>query len=153
MNQRLYLLYQLRKQGLDIRGLAQISMGLVVAHFEYALPAIAGQILVNDLNRIDSVFAKAFRWQLSSIVPSWQKLFHLPSTPPIAYTTCFHQENIDGRCLCIKGHGRVLPLTKTEWYKNSFLIKCLYRYAYLSRRYVIVYISLLSLLLYNILSV
>ena len=49
-NQRLYLLNQLHKQGLDIRGLIQILMGLVVARFQYSLPAIAGQISVNDLN-------------------------------------------------------------------------------------------------------
>ena len=67
MNQRLYLLSQLRKQRLDISGLTQIFMGLVVARFHYALPAIAGQISMNDLHRIDAVFAKAFRWQLTSI--------------------------------------------------------------------------------------
>ena len=44
MNRRLHLLNQLRKQGLDIRGLTQIFMGLVLARFHYALPAIAGQI-------------------------------------------------------------------------------------------------------------
>ena len=30
--------------------------GLVVARFHYALSAIAGQILVNDLQRIDAIF-------------------------------------------------------------------------------------------------
>ena len=60
MNQRLYLLNQLRKQGLDIRGLTQIFMGLVVARLQYALPAIAGQILVDDIKRVDAL-AKAFR--------------------------------------------------------------------------------------------
>ena len=54
---------------LDIRGLTQIFMGLVVARFQYALPAITGQILVDDLN-IDDVFAKAFRWWRTLIVPS-----------------------------------------------------------------------------------
>ena len=54
----------------NICGLTQIFMGLVVARFHYALPAITGQILVNDLHRIDAIFAKAFRWQLTSIVPS-----------------------------------------------------------------------------------
>ena len=44
MNQRLYLLNQLHKQGLDIPGITQIFMSLVVARFHYALPAIAGQI-------------------------------------------------------------------------------------------------------------
>ena len=64
------LLNQLCKQGLDICGLTQLFMSLIIAHFQYALPAIVGQILVDDLNRIDAVFAKAFRWQLTSIVPS-----------------------------------------------------------------------------------
>ena len=61
MNKPLYLLNQLRKQGFDIRGLTQIFIGLVVARFHYALPAIAGQILVNDLHRIDDVFFKSIR--------------------------------------------------------------------------------------------
>ena len=60
MNQRLYLLNQSRKQGLDIHGLVQIFMGLVVARLQYALPAIAGQILVDDLKRVNAL-AKAFR--------------------------------------------------------------------------------------------
>ena len=115
---RLYLLNQLRKQGFDIRGLPQIFMGLVVARSHYALPAIAGQILVNDLNRINAVFAKAFRWQLTSIVPSAadiidnadKKLFHSALNP----THCLHHmlssiKNAHGRCIRIKGYGRVLP--------------------------------------------
>ena len=61
MNQRIYLLNQLRKQRLNIRGLTQLFMGLVVARFQYALPTIAGQISVNDLNRIDVVFCKSFQ--------------------------------------------------------------------------------------------
>ena len=69
MNQRLYLLNQLRKQGLDIRGLTQIFMGLVVARFHYALPAIAGQISVNDLQRIDAGFAKAIKHSGGSLPP------------------------------------------------------------------------------------
>ena len=114
MNQRLYLLNQLRKQELDIRGLNQIFMGLVVARFHYALLAIAGQILVNDLNRIDAVFAKAFSWQLTFIVPSAadivdnadNKLFH----SVLNSTRCLHHmlppiKNAHDRCLRFKGHA------------------------------------------------
>ena len=61
VNQRLYLLNQLRKQGLYIRGVTQIFIELVVPHFQYALPVIAGQISVNDFNRIDAVFFKSFQ--------------------------------------------------------------------------------------------
>ena len=77
-------------------------MGIVVARFHYALPAISGQISVNDLHKIDAVFAKAFRWQLTSIVLSAADIVDnadknystLPSTPPIAYTICFHPRKI-----------------------------------------------------------
>ena len=37
------------QEGLDIRCLTQIIVGLVPARFQYALPAIAGQISVDDL--------------------------------------------------------------------------------------------------------
>ena len=103
MNQRLYLLDPLRKQGLDIRGLTQIFIGLVVARFQYALPAIAGQISVNDFNRIDAVFAKASRWQLTSIVPSAadtvdnadKKLFLYSALNP---THCLHHASTQEIC-------------------------------------------------------
>ena len=111
---------------------------LVVARFHYALSAIAGQISMNDLNRIDAVFAKASRWQLTAIVHSAadvvdnadKNLFHSALNP----THCLHhmlpsKKNADGRFLRFKGHDRVLPMEKTERYKNSFLIRCLYRNA------------------------
>ena len=69
----------------------------------YVLPAIAGQISVDELNRINAVFAKAFRCLLTSIVSSTadmvdnadKKIYStLPSTPPMAYTTCFHEQKI-----------------------------------------------------------
>ena len=74
---------------------------MVVARFKCALPVIAGQILMASLNRIDAVFAKAFMWQLTSIVPSAADIVDnadkknystLPSTPPSAYSICFHQK-------------------------------------------------------------
>ena len=43
LNQRLYLLNQLRKQRLNVSVLTQVLMALVVARFQYALPALAGQ--------------------------------------------------------------------------------------------------------------
>ena len=161
MNQRLYLLNQLHKQGLDIRGLTHIFMGLDIAHFHYALPAIADQISINALHRIDAVLAKAFRWQLTSIVPSVadivdnanKKLFHSALNP----THCLHhmlplKKNARGRFIRFTGHDRVLPKAKPNVIRTAsyqvFISLCL---AY-HRRYVIVYVSLLFLL-YNILTI
>ena len=60
-------------------------MDLVVARFQYALAEIAGQIFVDDLNKIDAVFVKAFRWQFTSIVPS---------AANIAYSAYKHYSNM-----------------------------------------------------------
>ena len=68
-NQRLYLLNQLRKQELNVSGLTQVFMALVVARFQYALPALTGQISADDLRKVDAVFNKARRWQLTSYTP------------------------------------------------------------------------------------
>ena len=42
LNQRLYILNHLRKQELNVSGLTHVFMALVVARFQYALPALAG---------------------------------------------------------------------------------------------------------------
>ena len=61
LNQRLCLLNQLRKRGLDVSGLTQVIMALVVARFQYALPALAGQLSADDLNKVDAVCSNARR--------------------------------------------------------------------------------------------
>ena len=59
LNQRLYLLNQLCKQGLNVSELTQVFMALVVARFRYVLPSLAGQLSVYDLHKVDAVFNKA----------------------------------------------------------------------------------------------
>ena len=68
--QVLYLLNQLHKQGLTVRGLTQLSMALVVARFQYTLPALAGQLSADDLHKVEDVFNKARRWQLTFHTPN-----------------------------------------------------------------------------------
>ena len=52
-------------------------------------------------------------------------LLSTPLLTPYASTS----NNAHGICLRFKGHDRVLPMAKTERYKNNFLISCLHRYA------------------------
>ena len=68
--QHLYLLNQLHKQGLNVSGLTQVFMALVVARFQYALPVLAGQLSADDLHKVEAVFSKAHRWQLTSHTPN-----------------------------------------------------------------------------------
>ena len=48
INQRLYLLNQLPRSGLDINGLAKFFLSIVVARFLYALPALSGMITPDE---------------------------------------------------------------------------------------------------------
>ena len=134
MNQRLYLLNQLRKQGLNVGGLTQVFMAIVVARFQYALPALAGQLSPDDLHKVDAVFNKARRWQLTShthysadLIEQCDKhLFRVALIPPTVCIAYYPQKkNMYGRNLRKKGHERVLPLAKTKLYKDSFLIRCI----------------------------
>ena len=47
MNQRPYLLKQLREQGLDIKYLTDLFVEPVIASFQYALPVLAGQLITD----------------------------------------------------------------------------------------------------------
>ena len=70
LNQRLYLLNQLHKQGLNVSGLTQVFMALVVARLQNALPTLAGKLSADDLHKVDAVFSKARKWQLPSHTPN-----------------------------------------------------------------------------------
>ena len=73
-NLHLFLHNQLRREGVDINGLAKVFLSGVIACFLYALPLFSGMITADDINRINSVFCKAKKWGLTNIVPSVEKL-------------------------------------------------------------------------------
>ena len=50
MSQRLYLLNQLRKQGINSKCITELFVRQVIARFQYALSAFAGQFTVSDIN-------------------------------------------------------------------------------------------------------
>ena len=63
------------------------------SRFQYALPALAGQLSPDNLLKVDAVLSKARRWQLTSPTPNSADLIEqfdseLPLIPPticIAY--------------------------------------------------------------------
>ena len=61
INQRLYLLSQLKSQGMAVQALHQLFTGLIMSKITYALPAFAGQLTVDDRNRISAISRKALR--------------------------------------------------------------------------------------------
>ena len=135
LNQRLYLLNQLRKQGLNVSGLTQVFMALVVARFQYALLVLADQLSADDLRKVDAVLNKARRWQLTSHTPYSADLIeqcdkHL-FRGAVNPKHCLHsilpsKKNIYGRNFRQKVHGAVIG--KTKLCKDRVLIRCIYKY-------------------------
>ena len=63
-NQRLYLLSQLRRQGLGVSSRDAIFAAIIVNRIMYALPVFFGYLSEKDKSQIMSIFVKARRWQL-----------------------------------------------------------------------------------------
>jgi len=61
INQPLYLLSQLKSQGMAVQALHQLFAGLIMSKITYALPASAGQLTVDDRNRINAISRKTLR--------------------------------------------------------------------------------------------
>ena len=63
-NKRSYLLRQLRDQGMPICKLDIIFNGLIVSKITYALAVWGGFLPQSDLDRLNSFFSKARRWNI-----------------------------------------------------------------------------------------
>jgi len=61
INQRLYLLAQLKLQGLNIQALHTLFTGLIMSKIMYAWPAFAGQLTADDRCRMGAISRKALR--------------------------------------------------------------------------------------------
>jgi ribonuclease P/MRP protein subunit RPP40 len=60
--QRLFLIGQLKKQGLPKAARRNVFQALVVSRLTYALAAFAGFLSCGDIARLNAVFRKAVRW-------------------------------------------------------------------------------------------
>jgi len=59
--QRMYLLSQLKSQGMNVQALQTLFTGLIMSKITYALPSFAGQHTGDDRNRIGAISRKAQR--------------------------------------------------------------------------------------------
>ena len=93
-NQRMYLLGQLKSQGLSCNALHIVFTAIVLSVVTYALPSFAGQLSKGDKARIDSLFRKAFRrgfccqtFSMDDLISAWdKKLFRQMSSE----SQCLH---------------------------------------------------------------
>ena len=64
VNQRLFLLNLLKKQGLSGKAREIIFQALIISRLSYALPSFAGFLSCLHVARFNAFFRKSFRWGL-----------------------------------------------------------------------------------------
>ena len=74
ISQRFYLLTQLKSMSLNKSSLDQVFCALILSRVRYALQAFSGNLLCSEINKIDAMFRKAYRWGLTSKVYNFAEI-------------------------------------------------------------------------------
>lgn len=134
-SQRLYLLKQLKNQGLYKTQLNIVHSAIILSRLNYALPSWAGYITSEQRNRLNSLLKKSYKFGYTTslnaidkqIEESDKTLFRnlsksnhcahylLPPVKPASHS------------LRSRGHNLTLPSCNTSHYKNSFICRYLYQ--------------------------
>lgn len=133
-SQRLYMLKQIKNQGLCIQKLDIIFQALIVSKLVYALSAWGGFLSANLCNIINAFFKRAHKYQLVS------KIFCIRELLNEADKKLFQNARGSSHCLFnlfptsenvtydlrARGHSLPLPSIHTELHKKSFINRTLF---------------------------
>ena len=139
-NQRFYLLKLLRDQGAPPSVLNAVYQSIVVGRVSYCISAWGGFLKEADIQRINAMFRRAKRYQFTDILFDFsgllkhhdKKLFNNMQQT----THCLHHilpeskptnRPVRNHSLC---HSLMLPKTRTELYKKSFIPRVLYDFTH-----------------------
>lgn len=138
ITQRLYLISQLRNQGLPIHALNSIFHALILSRILYALPAFSGFLSSANIARLDATLRKARQWGLTDINVTVSELIdgtdddlfnkvHISNHPLnhlLPPPSAASQSSYDLRP---RGHSLSLPEGGTL-FRKSFISRCLYKF-------------------------
>jgi len=120
--------------GLDANGLNTVFQALIVSKVLYVLPAIMGFYCQSEIDAINSVFLKAYRWGLVATALNIQnladsadeRLFHSVQYNP---KHCLHQLLPEPKHLEYdlrpRGHPYPTPSSKSEQFRSTFVARML----------------------------
>ena len=133
ITQRFYLLNQLKRMSLGIKGLTTVFRALVVSRILYALPSYSGFLLQSDKDRIDALFRKATRWGIADNLDDFESLSlgadHNLFRKMNAPSHCLYQllpEHKTYKIYNIRPNTKKkfkVPLIRHSGLKNSFIYK------------------------------
>lgn len=136
-NQRLYLLTQLRKQGLGISETDMVFKAIILSKIIYAIPALFGYFTENHISQISAIFKKAKRWQLTidlydfpAIIERLHyRLFQSSRSPTHCLNHLYQpSQNTSSMVLRNRGHSFHVPFVKYDFNTKHFIHRCLQKY-------------------------
>jgi hypothetical protein len=138
LNQRFYLLGQLRRRGLAMHGLQTVFKSIILSKILYACQSFSGFLSLSDIDRLQSCLDKAHKWGFTQSPIILTSLFQQYNSNLFKQITlnsshCLHhllppKRTLHGRSLRRRGHQYELPLIKFQLHKNSFINNCLYTF-------------------------
>lgn len=136
VNQRLYLINQLRKTGLSAKAREVIFHSLIISRLLYALPAFAGFLSCADIARFNALFRKSVRWGILDRLFNFDELIAVAENRlfkrfSVNLNHCLHQllpeERNTSYMLRKRGHNFLLPVVMKTLFRKSYVINYLYK--------------------------
>jgi len=132
----IYLLKQLRDQGLPLQKLHTVFQTIVLSRLMYALPAWGPLLNVELVHKIDGFLKRSFRYGFTN------KLITIQPLLDSATEDLFCKMKISNHCLHpllppdrtlnqvlrTRGHSFQLPTCSFNLHKKSFVISCLFKF-------------------------
>jgi hypothetical protein len=134
-NQRSYLLRKFRDQGLSSAQLNIVFDAIILSRIMYASQSWSGFVSSELAGRIDAYFRRMFRYGLCQNLYSFRELADVRDLTLFNeirhYNNCIHCLLPSEKSLAIplrpRGHNFLLPMSKTNLHKHSFVTRCLYK--------------------------
>jgi hypothetical protein len=137
VNQRLYLLNMLKKQGLSGKAREIIFQALIISRLSYALPAYSGFLSCSHIARFNAVFRKSVKWGIidrrfdaeTLVADAQSRLFkRFKSDTEHCLNQLLPELRNANYGLRKRGHEFLLPAASRALFKKSFIVDCLYKY-------------------------
>jgi len=135
-SQRVYLLKQLRDQGLPLQKLHTVFQAIVLSRLMYALPAWGPLLNVELVHKIDGFLKRSFRYGFTNklitiqalLDSATEDLFCKMKSPNHCLHPLFPPDRTLNQVLRTRGHSFQLPTCSFNLHKKSFVVSCLYKF-------------------------